>query len=65
MIRGSNNSPTTEISYLYGVVGELSICSEAEAVRPGGADRSENAGMSSDSSGEKPERRMFKVSSAT
>ena len=33
--------------YCYGLVGERSICSEVGAVRPGGADRSENAGMSS------------------
>ena len=30
------------------VVGERSICSEVGGVSPGGADRSENAGMSSD-----------------
>ena len=32
------------------LVGERSVCSEAGGVNPGGADRSENAGMSSDSS---------------
>ena len=32
------------------MVGERFICSEATTVRFGGADRSENAGMSSDSS---------------
>ena len=32
------------------LVGERSICSEAGGVSPGGANRSENAGMSSDSS---------------
>ena len=31
------------------MVGERSICSEAVVVKHGGADRSENAGMSSDS----------------
>jgi hypothetical protein len=31
------------------LVGERSICSEAAGVSRGGADRSENAGMSSDS----------------
>lgn len=30
------------------LVGERSICSEVGGVNPGGADRSENAGMSSD-----------------
>ena len=30
------------------LVGERSVCSEAGAVRPGGANRSANAGMSSD-----------------
>ena len=31
------------------VVGERSMCSEVGGVNPGGAHRSENAGMSSDS----------------
>ncbi len=33
--------------FLQGVVGERSVCGEAAAVRRGGADGSENAGMSS------------------
>ena len=64
--RGSNNVPKMEISKFYlGVVGELSICSEAHDVSRGGADRSENAGMSSDSPDENSGCRMSKVSSAT
>jgi len=67
MIRGSNNLPKTEVSSSQDEekVGELSICSEAHDVSRGGADRSENAGMSSDSPDENSGCRMSKVSSAT
>ena len=39
--------PKLEIAF-YAMVGERSICSEAVVVKHGGADRSENAGMSSE-----------------
>jgi hypothetical protein len=48
-----------------GSVGERCQCVEAGAVRPGGALRSENAGMSSDNPGENPGHRKPKVSYAT
>ncbi len=58
---------TTEAagSVLNGSVGERCQGVEAGAVRPGGALRSENAGMSSDNPGENPGHRKPKVSYAT
>ncbi len=50
---------------ISGLVGERCQCVEAGAVRPGGALRSENAGMSSDNPGENPGHRKPKVSYAT
>lgn len=46
MYRGLSILPKLETP-LCGLVGERFICSEVGAVRPGGANRSENAGMSS------------------
>ena len=48
-----------------GLVGERCQGIEAGAVRPGGALRSENAGMSSDNPGANPGHRKPKVSYAT
>jgi hypothetical protein len=45
-----------------GMVGECSQCREAEAVRPGGALGSTDAGISSEKTGENPVRRKPKGS---
>lgn len=47
MIRGSREIPKMEIPPQAEMVGEHSVCSEVCAVKPGGADRREYAGMSS------------------
>ena len=46
--RGLSHLPKLETPSQDGLVGERSICSEAVVVKHGGADRSENAGMSSE-----------------
>ena len=47
------------------MVGEHSLCAEAEGVSHRGAERSENVGISSKKSGENPFHRKPKVSRAT
>ncbi len=47
------------------LVGERSLCAEAEGVSHRGAERSENVGISSKKTGENPVHHKLKVSRAT
>jgi hypothetical protein len=56
--------PKIRIPSFDGMVGERSLCIEAVGVTHGGAQGSENAGMSNRNLGEIPRRRKSKVSRA-
>ena len=65
-VSGLKSTPeAAEFALLRGLVGERCQGVEAGAVRPSGALRSENAGMSSDNPGKNPGHRKPKVSYAT
>ena len=62
MYRGSSPSPKLWITMKVVVVGERCVQRRSRTGRSGGADTSENAGISSEKTGENPVRRKPKVS---